>query len=192
MKNRGFRILLQVVGWAAVAALLTWIYFAPGSVQSSIDTLPGATFWFVSTTVSFGLAWVIVFLLRGKRKHTADPTEDDRVRTFLFQLPYPVFLAPLALCQLLNARWCVYFADVPSSGFVELISDVAIFGWFFTLLAMIYLILVSLVAAILAVIAAVCKKCEPWHLGFFLTYFVSVLSVSGMSATFMVGITGGA
>lgn len=96
MKNRGFRILLQVVGWAVVAALLTWIYFAPGSVQSSIDTLPGATFWFVSTTVSFGLAWVIVFLLRGKRKHTADRPRTTGSGPFFFNSP-TLFFWPRSL-----------------------------------------------------------------------------------------------
>lgn len=194
MKKRIFRIIVQVVGWAAVAGLLVPLLFIHSSVYQKhpVDTPRGAVFWFVFTTISFGLAWVIVFLLRGKRKNITAPMKADRVRTFLFHLPYPVFLAPLILLQLLNARWFLHFCDLPSSGFLRLILDIVAVGSFISMLSTFYLVLFSIVTVFLAVIATACKKSEPWFLGFCLAYFVSVLFVLLVAMRFLIGITGGA
>ena len=186
MKKRIFRIIVQVVGWAAVAGLLGSLLFLPASVNQKhpVDTPRGAVFWFFYSVSCFVLGWSLVFLLRGKRNDTEKQPEPDRIKIFLSKFPLPVLLIPPAICLLLNALWLLYLSNSSAFDFVILFMA-------FSFLLCLPIICIGLFLVGASIAAVVNKKREPWLLGFSISYLVSAVFTFGIVAIFFVGITGG-
>ena len=185
MKNV-FRILAKTVGWIAVAGLLGSLFFLPSSVYQKfpVDTVRGATFWFLYSIFCFVPAWFLVFVLRGKRENAGELTETDPIKSFLYKFPFPVLLIFPTVCLLLNALWILYLLNRAASDFVLLVTA-------FSFLLYLPIVCIGLFLVGASIAAVVNKKSKPWLLAFSIFYLISTIFTLGIAAHFFVGITGG-
>ena len=198
MKNRGFRILLQVVGWAAVAALLVL------PLTPFIGLLPFAfgSWSTVGGLLAFGvplfcalLAWGIVFLLRRKPDESncavaqAQKPEQPKKRIILAKIPYSLSIILVLLPQLMSLI-LISTREIPSSVIGNImavfVAGHCLIGTGLSIFA------VAVGIAFLVVAFGSCKQERAfWPFGFALSLSTSGVCVFLYQISFLVLWTGG-